>query len=645
MSDPNQRYDLLEKLGEGGAGSVYKAWDKRLQRYVAIKRLHPADQREGEGVGTNLVKEAAALSSLQHPNIVSVYDLDAIDGEPCVVMEFLNGETLEQTMRRGALNLVDFAAVARQSLEGLVAAHRLGVQHRDLKPSNFMVNWLPNGDFLVKMLDFGLADFSSRPHQQVAEGEGETYGSVHFMAPEQFLRHPVDVRTDIYSLGCVLYYSLTAKYPFDGRSMEEIINGHLRTIPTPIHELRGDVSTGLSEWVAWLMSRDTQHRPQSAEEALGMFLDVQSGKVKTLGKSRMLKTQQVVKPVTTSVRPGPVSAPTGRTGPVRPAPAPRQPAPVTTPSTLAPASSASKAKPKPKLTTGVIAAIVGGGLALVGVIIYLMRPSQPPETPVVNLGPPPVADPFLWARADVGVKKSKGTMAAKYGDTIDYWQDQAPLDGPNSIDYFNTRSKEAERVVRLPEYREWNLNGGSYPVLHFNGSNCMLLSTPDAKGKEMADPTLIHGSPEITYCIICRVEAHPEKMVLLGCGAARQKALWELYVEKKSICIGSKGKVGAVPIPAGAQFMGIVLSVSIPKKEGQIFVSFGKGEPVSSPLVKDLQVDPKVERVRLGSVAFTMTTTKEYFRGDIAEVLGYSRKLSDTDRKAFNDYFTKKYLP
>lgn len=607
------------------------------------------EQREGEGVGTNLIKEAAALSSLQHPNIVSVYDLDEIDGEPCVVMEFLNGETLEQTMRRGALNLTDFGAVARQSMEGLVAAHRLGVQHRDLKPSNFMVNWLPNGDFLVKMLDFGLADFSSRPHQQVAEGAEETYGSVHFMAPEQFLRHPVDVRTDLYSLGCVLYYALTAKYPFDGRTMEQIIEAHLKTIPTPVNEMRGDASQGLSEWVAWLMSRDPQHRPQSAEEALEMFLQVQAGKVKTLGKSRMLKTQQVVKPVTTTVRPGPSTDRPARTGSVPTRPAPRAPSPAIIP-TQKPSGETSSApvailtvKPATK-KLGLIAGISLAAVAL-GVVVALILQRGSGKSKTTSVEAPPVPNAFLWARADIGVKTDKASRAAKFGEPLDWWADSAPAGGENPIHYINTASKEAERLARLPDYKQVNLNGTNFPVVSFKGQSCLLLATEDSGNKDIAKSTAENSAPELTYGIICRAEPTPGKMVLLANAGLKQKALWELYLEKQNVCLGSPGNTASVPIPAGTQFMGILMSVSTPKQEGQLAVSFSKNEPVSSPLIKELLVDAKVVKVRLGAVANSVANSKTFFIGDIAEVQAYQRWLSNDERQLFHQYFVKKYLP
>ena len=139
------RYKIIEQLGEGGTGSVHKAWDRKLQRYVAVKILLPAAARQTAATGDSLAAEAAALSALQHPNIISVFDLDTDGEEPFVVMEFINGETLEATVRRGALMTDDFLQIAGETLEGLHAAHRQGMCHRDLKPSNLMFHWLPDG--------------------------------------------------------------------------------------------------------------------------------------------------------------------------------------------------------------------------------------------------------------------------------------------------------------------------------------------------------------------------------------------------------------------------------------------------------------------------------------------------------------------
>lgn len=367
----DSRYDVLERLGEGGAGAVFKAWDKRLQRHVAFKRLLPPEERAADGVGTDLYKEAAALSALQHPNVVSVFDLAEIDGQLCVIMEFINGETLETTMKRGALNPRDFSEVARQSLEGLLAAHKLGIQHRDIKPSNIMVNWLPNGDFLVKMLDFGLADFSVRPHLQVKEGENSTYGSVHFMAPEQFTRRPVDVRTDLYSLGCVLYYAMTGAYPFQGNSMEAVIEAHLHPNISPLASLRKDVPAPWCNWVQWLMNFRPEDRPANAEIALESFKQILA-----VNPGQLPSGPRPTQPVNAPPKTAPVTVvPPRTTGPIptRPQPAQSRPSIAMSPAVVPPPAKVKKPLPKNLLITlGSLVVLTGIGIA------YLMNGSDAP---------------------------------------------------------------------------------------------------------------------------------------------------------------------------------------------------------------------------------------------------------------------------
>ena len=166
-----ERYQFHEKIGQGGLGEVYRATDLQLKREVAIKRLTPlADDEIAKSYGgvssSNLLGEATTLSALQHPNIVTVYDV-GMDSDGCfVVMELLRGENFEKTVERGALNENDFQRFVLQTMEGLVAAHHAGIVHRDLKPSNLMVNWLPSGKFQIKILDFGLAKFSNQPTVQ-----------------------------------------------------------------------------------------------------------------------------------------------------------------------------------------------------------------------------------------------------------------------------------------------------------------------------------------------------------------------------------------------------------------------------------------------------------------------------------------------
>ena len=304
------RYKVLERLGHGGAGSVHKAWDDRLSRYVAIKKLLPPEQREADGVGTNLRREAAMLSSLQHPNVVAVFDIDDIEGDLCVVMEFLNGETLDATVQRGALTVRDFISVTSQTMEGLVAAHRLGVIHRDIKPGNIMVNWMPNGDFLVKMLDFGLAEFSGRTLPRAEEAADRTYGSVHFMAPEQLRTGRAEARSDLYALGCVYYYVLTGTYPFTGATVGDITSAHLEHRLIPLGSLRPDLPVPLRKWIESLMESDLENRPTSADVALAEWQRILASQAQPVGKAA---AQGIPRQPVPAVRP---PVPTGRVQPV-----------------------------------------------------------------------------------------------------------------------------------------------------------------------------------------------------------------------------------------------------------------------------------------------------------------------------------------
>ena len=271
-----ERYQFHEKIGQGGLGEVHRATDLQLKREVAIKRLIPLDDDEiaksyGGLSPSNLLAEATTLSSLQHPNIVTVYDVGR-DSEGCfVVMELLRGETFDKTVERGALNEMDFKRFVVQTMEGLVAAHHAGIIHRDLKPSNLMVNWLPSGKFQIKILDFGLAKFSNQPTVQTTDHGDGILGSIYFMAPEQFERIELDERTDLYSMGAIYHYCLTGQYPFNGENAPAVMAAHLQGKVKPIGQIRTEITDWIGEWIMWLMNRNPMNRPQSSRQALDMF--------------------------------------------------------------------------------------------------------------------------------------------------------------------------------------------------------------------------------------------------------------------------------------------------------------------------------------------------------------------------------------
>jgi tRNA A-37 threonylcarbamoyl transferase component Bud32 len=267
ISGTSGRYKVGDSIGRGGLGEVFRAEDTQLHRLVAIKRMHSEDIEAGERA-EKVIQEARHLAALQHPNIVTVYDVIEDRGDVLVVMELLRGRTLQDIVESAPLLEQDFLNVMRQTLEGLIAAHSLEMLHRDIKPGNLMLVDLPSGAFQVKILDFGLAKIAVEPSLQTMDQTGALLGSVYTMSPEQFEGRPLDPRSDLYSLGCVAYFALTGYYPFNGKNVPEVICAHLQRRMAPLKDLRADVSPAICEWVGRMMATYPENRPASATQAL-----------------------------------------------------------------------------------------------------------------------------------------------------------------------------------------------------------------------------------------------------------------------------------------------------------------------------------------------------------------------------------------
>ncbi len=267
------RYEIKSRIGQGGFGSVYRAFDKRMNREVAIKRIN-ASNEDGmlEEASRQLSKEAGALASMQHPNIITIYDVGNDEDGPYVVMELLSGSALDDLVDKAPLTWDDFRELAMQSQEALIGAQELDLVHRDIKPANVMLSWLPSGKFQVKLLDFGLAKLTQRPSLQTLNQADSIFGSIFFMSPEQFERAPIDRRTDMYAMGCVYYYALTGSHPFDGATAVEVMSAHLHHDFVPLDEVRPDLPKWVCDWVMWHMNRYPDDRPGSARDALQVFV-------------------------------------------------------------------------------------------------------------------------------------------------------------------------------------------------------------------------------------------------------------------------------------------------------------------------------------------------------------------------------------
>jgi hypothetical protein len=674
-----ERYQLLEQLGEGGAGSVFKAWDTKLQRFVAIKKLLPREQRLAAGAGDNLTAEAAALSSLHHPYIVAVYDLDTDGAEQFVVMEFLNGETLEVTVRRGALLPEDFQQIAEQSLEGLSAAHRQGMCHRDLKPSNIMFHWLPDGKWATRLLDFGLANYGLRPAQQQLTGDGTVAGSVHFMAPEQFLRQPLDVRTDLYSLGCVLYYALTGSFPFSGGTVEEITNAHLARQVTPLRSLRPDVNPLLADWVMWLMSRQPEERPESAAEALRVLRGVLSGEMRNLPVQRVLKTQAVPRrtavvaaPLTrdASARIRQITAPAAvsqRSAPAPPAAAPKPPAPVARPGTT-PAksgkSAASKTAKRPraagKSKAPLLAAAAIFATAAGAVIFFLTRPRG--ETPVAGGGGgsggavelpagPPEKGLVIWLDASRGARKDAGSKEAVPGDRVDHWDDRAVLSGNNPAQYHKSGSQPEEKAKRRPTLlRVTDKDGlkGTHDILSFDGDHCLVLARDRDKAGDPVARELSGSS--LSWIAVFAAKPAAGEMGLLSARVGSLTGAWDTFLRGGKVFAGvrkSGGGENHASLPWDASRGYHILAVVWDGSQDRLrqWLTTPDGRTVHSTAVSGTTDFGDLSDIRVGAMYRDGASgPASYLKGGIASLLFYNRALDDADREAAVNYLCRRYF-
>jgi Tol biopolymer transport system component/predicted Ser/Thr protein kinase len=259
-------YRILEKLGEGGMGVVWKARDTHLDRLVAIKVLPPERVADPER-RLRFVQEAKAASALNHPNILHIYDIDQAAGVDFIAMEYVPGKTLDQWIGRKGLALSEALRYAVQIADALDKAHAAGIVHRDIKPGNIMVT----GEGLVKLLDFGLAKLTepiesdelgpTETLKPVTE-EGTIVGTVAYMSPEQAEGKKVDARSDIFSFGLVLYEMVTGRRAFQGETKLSILSAILHKDPPAVSELAGDVPRDLEKIIARCLRKDPERRIQ-----------------------------------------------------------------------------------------------------------------------------------------------------------------------------------------------------------------------------------------------------------------------------------------------------------------------------------------------------------------------------------------------
>ena len=276
-------YKITDKLGEGGMGVVYKAEDTNLKRPVALKFL-AAHLLGDEDIKARFRREAEATAALNHPNVCHVYEINEVEGKTFIAMAFLEGEPLEKKIESGPLKLKDALDIAIQTAQGLEAAHEKGIVHRDIKPANLMITGAGSKQ-LVTIMDFGLALLTGRSKLTRLD---ETMGTVTYMSPEQTSGMELDQRTDIWSLGVVLYEMVTGQQPFKGHYDKAVMYSITNEEPEPITALRTGVPMELEWIVGKCLAKEADKRYRSTADMVVDF-ETLSEKLKS-GKSAIVRT-------------------------------------------------------------------------------------------------------------------------------------------------------------------------------------------------------------------------------------------------------------------------------------------------------------------------------------------------------------------
>jgi serine/threonine protein kinase len=276
------RYEILETIGTGANGSVVRGHDPMIGRLVAIKLLPP--ELAKDEARNRFMQEARVVGQLSHPSIITLHDMgiEESTSTPYLVMEFLSGQSLDRILEKGAVPTMRACAWVADVAGALATAHRKGVIHGDVKPANILIT----EDGRVKLMDFGMARVAAREQASMA-----LTGTPAYWCPEQIMGKPQDGRSDLFSLGVVLYELITRQRPFDADSLQGVCNRILSHEPLPVSNLNPSLSTTLSEVVARCLSKDPNTRYPSGEELANDLYPFARRKVTGQGIGQLIKTQ------------------------------------------------------------------------------------------------------------------------------------------------------------------------------------------------------------------------------------------------------------------------------------------------------------------------------------------------------------------
>jgi serine/threonine-protein kinase len=423
------KYKILEKIGEGAMGEVYKAHDPVLNRFVAVKTIS-AELGADDTLRKRFEREAQSAARLNHPNIITVFDYGEEQGKIYMAMELLDGSDMKQAIaRRAPLSLDDKLSIVDQVAEGLAFAHAHDIVHRDLKPAN--VHLLSNGQ--AKIMDFGLARLGGSEMTRV----GMVMGTPHYMSPEQVRGERADARSDVFALGCVFYELLTYRKPFDADSMHSVLFKVMQEEPPPVHELTPGIPPVLAQVVERAMAKDAAQRFQNASEFRTALHRAMQAIAAGEGEKALpdLAPPAAGAPSRTSDASSSRSSSAARGGPGPGA-------------VRASSASASRAQPRPAAPAPARAPaskaplLIGGGLLLLAVVgggLIIARGSAPAPTP-----PPPTTRPAQVDGLAQELARSQVELARRRADAGDFRDAMRQAERALKIDPAN---KDAQAIL------------------------------------------------------------------------------------------------------------------------------------------------------------------------------------------------------
>ncbi|MEO1856622.1 MAG: protein kinase [Rubritalea sp.] len=279
-----ERHQITRKIGSGGFGCVYQARDTHLDRDIAIKRLKTENYTNHIELKEQLLTEAKVLAGLRHPNIVSIYDVIETETGGDIIMELIEGVTLDKVVKEGNLDFQQFLFIATQLLSAMATAHEHSILHCDLKPCNIMLTELDRSNYQATVLDFGMSP-SQDDTSSSKSGHQRIVGSIHFMAPEVIESNVNTEASDIYSIGCLFYYALTGEFAFTGDSSVVIMASHIRNDFIPIKEHLPNLPNSFCEWLESHIHYKQEDRIESCRESLNALLQLEGiDAIKSLSK-------------------------------------------------------------------------------------------------------------------------------------------------------------------------------------------------------------------------------------------------------------------------------------------------------------------------------------------------------------------------